>query len=37
MVLMPVERKYALAEGAQEGKKVVGNREDIWDLSRIVG
>ena len=25
-----------MAVGAQEGKKVIDNREDRWDLSRIV-
>ena len=29
-------RSYSAIRRAQEGKKVVDNREDIWDLSRIV-
>jgi len=29
-------RSYSAIRRAQEGKKVVDNREDVWDLSRIV-
>jgi len=29
-------RSYSAIRRAQEGKKIVDNREDIWDLSRIV-